>query len=147
MAKQNNISKKSQKAAKKWFKNLHPTTKFLMILVLIGSIAAAFLVGNILQKNDQFTLIGETTININVGGSYQEPELNDAVKCVVFGSDISASVTINEEESTYDPLTSINTPGIYYIVYETTNFKFSKIKRIRTIIVNEVEINEDGIGD
>lgn len=141
------MAKKSKlkKQVEKGLKNLHPLTQFVMAIVFVVSVLGTFVVSLVLQKDDTFELIGEDTITLNVGGTYVEPSLEDAIKCVSFGRDITSNVIINEEESTYDPNISPNSAGTYYIVYETTDFKYSGIYRIRTIVVNEVETNEDGI--
>ena len=109
----------------------------------VNSVSVSFM----MQKNDCVELIGDQVVTMYIGGSYQEPEINEAIKCVSFGMNATSSVYINEEETTFDPNTSVNNEGTYYIVYQTSNFKYSSITRIRTIIVNAIDENEDGIGE
>ena len=86
-------------------------------------------------------------ITMYVGGSYTEPSLNDAIECISFGRNVINTVSINESETTYNKDTSPLEAGVYYIVYNTSDFKYSDITRIRKIIVNEVEVNTDVVGD
>ena len=144
MAKTN---KKTQKIVKKELKKMPSSLKIVAALVFIFASVGAFLTSYMMQKNDCFELIGDQVVTMYIGGSYQEPEVKEAIKCISFGMDATSSVYINEEETTYDPNTSVNNEGTYYIVYQTTNFKYSSITRIRTIIVNVVDENEDGIGE
>lgn len=138
---------KTQKSIEKEIKKMHPLTKFIAAVSFIVALVVAFSASYFIQKNDKFELIGEQTITMNVGGKYIEPSLNDAIVCVSFGRNVNSSVTINNQESTYDPTTSPTVAGTYYIVYQTSDFKFKDITRIRKIVVNEIDINEDGIGD
>lgn len=141
------INKSSQKKMRKYIKKLPITTKIIAIIVFLIAAIGSFSATYILQKNDKFELIGEKTITMNVGGSYKEPSLNEAVECISFGRNVISTVCINENETTYNPETSSLKEGTYYIVYQTSDFKYSSITRIRTIVVNEIEVNEDGIGD
>ena len=140
-------SKKTQRQIKKEIKKMPSSLKVIMALVFIISTLGAFLTSFMMQKNDYFELIGDQVVTMYIGGSYQEPEINEAIKCVSFGMNATSSVYINEEETTFDPNTSVNNEGTYYIVYQTSNFKYSSITRIRTIIVNAIDKNEDGIGE
>ena len=141
------VSKKTQKKIEKYIKKLPTATKIIAVVVFLLSLFTTLGVSMALQKNDKFELVGEKVITLNVGGSYIEPELKDAIEIISFGRNVVNSVYINEEETTYDSETSPLKEGTYYIVYMTSDLKYSSITRIRTIIVNEVEVNEDGIGD
>ncbi len=141
------MNKKTQKKIEKKIKKTHPLTKAIVALCFLVSLAGSFFVSWTMQKDDCFVLIGESVVTMNVGGTYVEPDRKDAIKCVFFGRDVSSSVRINEEETTYDPARSPEKEGTYYIVYEVDNFKYSGILRIRTIKVAAVDTNEDGIGD
>lgn len=140
-------SKKVQKQIEKKIKKLPLATKVVAVILFLLAAVGTFGVGTILQKNDKFELIGEKVITLNVGGTYEEPELNQAIECISFGRNVIDTIYINEEQTTYDSNTSPLKEGKYYIVYQTSDFKYSSITRIRTIIVNEVEVNEDGIGE
>ena len=142
------MAKKSvEKKVNKYVKKLPVVTKFIAVVVFLISAIGTFGVSYIMQRNDRFELKGEKIITMNVGGNYIEPELKDAIECISFGINAINSVSINKENTTYNPATSPNKEGIYYIEYQTSNFKYSSFVRIRKIVVNVIEINEDGIGD
>lgn len=141
------VNKKVQKKVEKYIKKLPNVTKVIAVITFLISLVGTFTVSIVLQKNDRFELIGDKVVNINVGGTYVEPNLENAIECVSFGRNVINSVAIDLDESTYDSNTSSLKEGTYYIVYKTSDFKYSSITRIRTIIVNEIDVNEDGIGD
>ena len=140
-------NKKVEKKFKKYIKKLPILTKVIAVLVFLVSLVGTFGVSIVIQKNDKFELKGEKVITMYVGGSYTEPSLNDAIECISFGRNVINTVSINESETTYNKDTSPLEAGVYYIVYNTSDFKYSDITRIRKIIVNEVEVNTDVVGD
>ena len=140
-------SKKTQKKVEKYIKKLPMATKVIAVIVFLVSLVGSFGVTTILQKNDKFELKGEKVITMYVGGSYSEPSINDAIECISFGRDVISSVSLNVSETTYNEETSPLEAGTYYIVYNTSDFKYSEITRIRTILVIEEEVNEDGVGE
>lgn len=140
-------SKKTQKKVEKYIKKLPMATKVIAVIIFLVSLVGSFGVTTILQKNDKFELKGEKVITMYVGGSYTEPSISDAIECISFGRDVTSSVILNESETTYDETTSTLEAGTYYIVYNTSDFKYSEITRIRTILVIEEEVNEDGVGE
>ena len=140
-------NKKVEKKFKKYIKKLPILTKVIAVLVFLVSLVGTFGVSIVIQKNDKFELKGEKVITMYVGGSYTEPSLNDAIECISFGRNVINTVSINESETTYNKDTSPLEAGVYYIVYNTSDFKYSEITRIRKIIVNEVEVNTDVVGD
>ena len=140
-------NKKIEKKLNKYIKKLPTLTKVIAVLVFLVSLIGTFGVSFIIQKNDKFELKGEKVITMYVGGSYTEPSLNDAVECISFGRNVINTVSINKSETTYNKDTSPLEAGVYYIVYNTSDFKYSEITRIRKIIVNEVEVNDDVVGD
>ena len=139
--------KKVEKKIKKYIKKLPMATKVIAVIVFLVSLVGSFGVTTILQKNDKFELKGEKVVTMYVGGSYTEPGINDAVECISFGRNVISSVTINVSETTYNKETSPLEAGTYYIVYNTSDFKYSEITRIRTIVAIEEEVNEDGVGE
>ena len=147
MASKKTSKTKTQKKVEKYVKKLPLLVKVVAVILFVVAAFSSFVVANTIQKNDRFELVGEKVITLNVGGTYTEPELDQAIECISFGRDAIDTVSINESETTYDPLTSTQKEGTYYIVYQTSDFKYSSITRIRTIIVSEVEVNEDGIGE
>lgn len=140
-------NKKVEKKLKKYIKKLPTLTKVIAVLVFLVSLIGTFSVSFIIQKDDKFELKGEKVITMYVGGSYTEPSLNDAIECISFGRNVIDTVSINESETTYNKDTSPLEAGVYYIVYNTSDFKYSEITRIRKIVVNEVEVNDDVVGD
>ena len=140
-------NKKVEKKLKKYIKKLPILTKVIAVLVFLVSLIGTFGVSFVIQKNDKFELKGEKVITMYVGGSYTEPSLNDAVECISFGRNVINTVSINESETTYNKDTSPLEAGVYYIVYNTSDFKYSEITRIRKIVVNEIEVNDDVVGD
>lgn len=141
------LSKSSQRKIQKQIKKLPAMTKFIAVVVFLIAAIGTFGFSHMLQKNDRFELIGEKIITMNVNGNYTEPELDKAIECISFGRNVINTVSIDKEETTYNPSESPLKEGTYYIVYKTSDFKYSSIVRMRTIIVNLVEPNEDGIGD
>ena len=140
-------NKKVEKKFKKYIKKLPILTKVIAVLVFLVSLVGTFGVSIVIQKGDKFELKGEKVITMYVGGSYTEPSLNEAIECISFGRNVINTVSINESETTYNKDTSPLEAGVYYIVYNTSDFKYSDITRIRKIIVNEVEVNTDVVGD
>ena len=143
--------KRTEKKIRNYIKKLPGITKFIAVVVFLIAALGTFGASYMLQKNDKFELKGEKIITMNVGGSYVEPELKDAIECISFGR-VSpflavSNSTINYENTTYDPIESPKKEGVYYIEYQTSDFKYSSFVRIRKIVVNAIEINEDGIGD
>ena len=140
-------NKKIEKKLNKYIKKLPTLTKVIAVLVFLVSLIGTFGVSFVIQKDDKFELKGEKVITMYVGGSYTEPSLNDAIECISFGRNVIDTVSINESETTYNKDTSPLEAGVYYIVYNTSDFKYSEITRIRKIVVNEVEVNDDVVGD
>ena len=140
-------NKKIKKKLNKYIKKLPTLTKVIAVLVFLVSLIGTFGVSFVIQKNDKFELKGEKVITMYVGGSYTEPSLNDAIECISFGRNVINTVSINESETTYNKDTSPLEAGVYYIVYNTSDFKYSEITRIRKIVVNEIEVNDDVVGD
>lgn len=140
-------NKKIEKKLNKYIKKLPTLTKVIAVLVFLVSLIGTFGVSFVIQKEDKFELKGEKVITMYVGGSYTEPSLNDAIECISFGRNVINTVSINESETTYNKDTSPLEAGVYYIVYNTSDFKYSEITRIRKIVVNEVEVNDDVVGD
>ena len=109
----------------------------------IGCGACESIEPNVFQLDDE----GISTVVTEDFSNVDEDTLNDAVECISFGRNVINTVSINESETTYNEETSPLEAGVYYIVYNTSDFKYSEITRIRKIIVNEVEVNTDVVGD
>ena len=140
----NKNAKKVVNKAEKTYKKNHPVTVLLIVIFFVVGAIGAFITCNIIQKDDTFELVGESKVTLNVGGEYVEPSLNEAIRCISFSSNAIDSVSINDEETTYTN-DSAQTEGIYYIVYQSSNFKYKNIKRIRTIVVNTVSSGDDDV--
>ena len=140
----NKNAKKVVNKAEKTYKKNHPVTVLLIVIFFVIGAIGAFITCNIIQKDDTFELVGESKVTLNVGGEYVEPSLNEAIRCISFSSNAIDSVSINDEETTYTN-DSAQTEGIYYIVYQSSNFKYKNIKRIRTIVVNTVSSGDDDV--
>lgn len=139
----NSISK--NKTVKKLLKKIPTTIKILGIgLFIIGIISGAF-VGKVISKNDTFELVGSNiSYNLNQSAIYTD----EGVKLISMGRDLSSSVSIevsegliNNNDGTFT-IEDTSKEDTYYIIYTTTDFKFSKIKKIRYIYV--VDMTEQG---
>ena len=140
------ISKRQQKKITKYIKKLPKSTKIISLIVFIIMLVSSLSVTLLVQKNDKFEINGPKVVSLFKGESYVEPKIDDAITCISFGRNVTSKAFINEEETTFNKDTSINEVGTYYIVYEVDDFKYSSIKRIRTIVIYENEVNEDEVG-
>jgi len=68
------------------------------------------------------------------------------VTCKIFGIDVSSSITVKyyyREDTSYDAQEvegiTLETAGVYYIEYSSSNFLYKHKKLIRTIVITEVE--------
>ena len=86
---------------------------------------------------------GSATMSAVVEATTLEDE---GVTCKLLGIDVSKSVSKEyyyREDISYEATKveeiDLNTPGVYYIVYKSSNFAFKKTTLIRTIVVLGVE--------
>ncbi len=79
-------------------------------------------------KNDTFILIGQKEITLNVGDVF----VDEGVKVISFGNDISNSVKVEGEVNTLKA-------GEYVLTYTVNNFKYNGVKKIRVVKVVENE--------
>lgn len=114
--------------AKKKSTKMSITLIVILLLLAVGAVAGYFTAQKITEK-DKFVLIGEKTVEVEVGGSYQD----EGAIVISFGKDISDKVKVDSSNVDY------TTVGEYYIKYTVDNFRFKGIERYRIIKVVEVE--------
>lgn len=103
---------------------------FLTALVIIALLFAVggFFTFKILTKEDEFVLIGDKNITLNIGDEY----IDAGAKVISFGRDYSEQI---EVESNVD--TSV--AGDYFVKYTIKSTRFKNVVRYRYVIVEEVE--------
>lgn len=129
------LEKKLKKEAKKEVKSWHPLTFILVVLCFVVAGVGSYFGLNFLQKNDKFELLGQSEVRISLNEAYEEPVLDEAVVLTSFGQSKTSEVFIDQAKTTFVQDVSNKTPGVYYIVYTTKEFKFNDVIRVRTIIV------------
>ena len=136
------VNNDTEKALKKLWKKIPKTVKIIaLVLFVLGNAVGGFF-GAMICKNDTFELLPyeakflvgcESTINV------------PGVKIISYGKDVSNQVNAELSEGLVQnqdgtiTIEDTSIEGVYYIIYTTTNFKFSKIKKIRYIYVNNLE--------
>lgn len=113
----------SKKAKKGNIKNF--TLAVLVILLAIGCVGGFFL-ANYITKNDKFEIIGEKTIVLTLGETYED----EKAVVISFGKDISDKV-VSENNIDY------SVAGEYYIKYSVDDFRFKDVYRYRYILIKE----------
>ena len=126
MATKSSSKSKAKKEAKKQVKK----KPWLLVVVLLLALSAVggFFTAKVLTQNDTFEIIGEQTIYLQVGETYQD----EGAKVISFGRDLSDQV---KSENTVD--TSV--AGDYYIKYTVEDIRFGNVCRYRYVVVQEVE--------
>ena len=99
----------------------------IVAIFLIASAVGGFFLAQTLTKNDTFEIIGQKTVYLSVGDTYEEA----GAKAVSLGRDISASI---KTESTVNTQTA----GEYYVKYTVEDIRFGNVCRYRYVIVQEV---------
>lgn len=108
----------------------------ILLFLAVGIFAGGFTYSQ-LSKNDVFEVIGEKNIVLNVGDNYTYVE--EGVKIVSLGKDISDKVKITTnipEDGKIDTSSSANE---YYVIYKVDDIKFGHIQKVRLIIIQEVQ--------
>ena len=85
---------KLEKTVDKQRKN-HPVAFFLVILFLLLGALGGYFTLKFLTKEDCFLVLGEQTIYLDLGESF----VDDGVKIIAFGEDISSDVKIERDEN------------------------------------------------
>ena len=145
---ENSLSK--NKTIKKLLKQIPTLVKVVGITLFVVGCLAGAVVGNVLSKNDTFELVGSNvSYEINSTAIYQD----EGVKLVSMGRDLSNKVNIEvskgliqNDDGTFR-VQDTSKEGMYYIIYTTTDFKFSKIRKIRYIYVADMSEQGESISD
>lgn len=105
----------------------------VIVLLAIGGVAGFFTAKHI-TRNDVFEIIGEQTITLSVGETYQD----EGAKAISFGKDISSKI-VSETNVDY------STVGTYYIKYTVDDIRYRGIERYRVIVVEASEVSDESI--
>lgn len=124
------------KGTKRDLKNLPNKFKLFVLLFFILGIVTSFLVCHLLCKNDCFEINGKKSYSISVGETY----VDDGVKVVGFGQDLTSKVKIEVYDSNQTLLSGLdsidtNQEAVYQIVYSVDSFRFKDVKLIRTVTI------------
>lgn len=114
--------KEIEKAVRK-----HRVIIFLFVLIFAGLGVGGFFVAKHITRNDKFEIVGEKTINLTMGQTYED----EGAVAISFGKDVSAKIKV-EDNIDYA------TPGQYYIKYTVDDVRYKEICRYRIIIISEV---------
>lgn len=128
--KTNTTTKKSTKTTKKVKKELSKfstVTKLISAILFVVGVMGGVFTTYYFTRNDTFQIIGETEIHLNVGEEYIE----QGVKIIAFGKDISDQVIITGEVNT-------EVEDVYVIKYTVDNFRFKNYTLYKKITVGEV---------
>lgn len=109
-------------------KKVHKKHFWLILLFLCLGIGAGFGTTYFLTKNDTFTLVGQTELNLNVGENYVE----QGAKAVAFGKDISGDVKVEGSVDT-------SKEGRYVLKYTVNNIRYNGYTLYRLVIVGGEE--------
>ena len=122
---------KLEKTVDKQRKN-HPVAFFLVILFLLLGDLGGYFTLKFLTKEDCFLVLGEQTIYLDLGESF----VDDGVKIIAFGEDISSDVKIERDEN-FDE----NVAGRYYVKYTIDNLRYKGVVKYRYVVF--VDGNEE----
>ncbi|MBE7073502.1 MAG: DUF5011 domain-containing protein [Clostridiales bacterium] len=110
-------------------KQLKKKPWLIAIVLLIGvSAVGGFFAAKVMTQNDKFEILGEKTIYLSVGETYQD----EGAVAVSFGRDVSVNI---KSENNID----YTTPGDYYIKYTIKDIRFGNVCRYRYIVVQGVD--------
>ena len=114
---------------------------FAVIFLIVGMVAGG-LTTYFVCKNDTFELLGQESVSLTVGESYQD----EGVKIIAFGKDESKSVSIKTElQKDENGNYTSSEEGKFYIIYTSTCFKFGKLFKIQKIrYIEFVSASEGG---
>lgn len=122
---------KLEKTVDKQRKN-HPVAFFLVVLFLLLGALGGYFTLKFLTKEDCFLVLGEQTIYLDLGESF----VDDGVKIIAFGKDISSNVKIERDEN-FDE----NVAGRYYVKYTIDNLRYKGVVKYRYVVF--VDENEE----
>lgn len=144
------VNSDAEKKIKKLWKKIPKTVKIIaLVLFVIGNAVGGFF-GAMICKNDTFELLPyEGKFLVGCESTITVP----GVKIISYGKDVSSSVNaelseglVQNEDGTIT-IEDTSVEGVYYIIYTTSNFKFSKIKKIRYIYVNNLEDTGESVSE
>ena len=102
------------------------------ILALVLGVGVCFVMG----RNDEFTLLGDDVVVIQVGQTYKD----DGVKIIEYGIDmsgkavVSTNLKVNEQGEYYaDESMLANPPDKFYICYTVKSIKFGFVYGVQKI--------------
>ena len=102
--------------------------KLILLLLLVGiCLTGGFFTCKIICKNDKFEIIGQKTIFLTLGESYQDK----GAIAISFGKDISSNIKRSDN-------IDYNVPGSYYIKYTIDNIRYKGVELYRQLIIEEV---------
>lgn len=104
-----------------------------VLLLAVGGVVGFFTAKHI-TRNDVFEIIGEQTITLSVGETYQD----EGAKAISFGKDISSKIVS-------DTNVDYSTVGTYYIRYTVDDIRYRGVERYRVIIVEASEVSDESI--
>ena len=128
------------KRAKSEAKKLPNIAKIFIVFFFILGVAASFLVCHFLCKNDCFEINGKKSYSISVGETY----VDDGVKVIGFGQDLTEKVTVKVYDANKNLLSGLDAidtseEAVYQIEYTVDSFRFKDVKLIRTVTVVPTE--------
>ncbi len=129
MATKKSTNKKIEKAVKKV---KHPYLMLFFLIVFAGGCAGGYFLANHFTQNDTFEVIGEKTITLTLGQTYED----EGAIAISFGKDVSSKI---ETENNID----FSTAGQYYIKYTIKDIRYSGLSRYRTIIIVDEEAGNE----
>lgn len=133
MASKNKIRNEVEKQVEKQ-RSKHPVAFLLVVLFLVVGALVGYFGVQALTKNDKFELIGESTITLNLGETYED----EGAVAISFNRDISDKIV------TETNLPETMTAGRYYIRYTVDDLRFNGVVRYRTIIILDEVGGSDG---
>lgn len=105
---------------------------FVFVLILAIGGVAGFFTAKYVTRNDIFEIIGEKTITLSLGQTYQD----EGARAISFGRDISSKI-VTESDVDYSK------EGTYYIKYTVEDIRYRNIERYRTIVITSEVTNEN----
>ena len=116
----------SKNTIEKMSKSLHKKTVTIVVIFFVLGLLIGFGAYKFITKDDCFKLIGQETLELNIGASEY---VEEGVIIKAFGKDISDQVKIDATGVDYQ------TAGEYYILYTVDSPIYQKYTLYRTITI------------
>ncbi len=129
MATKKSTRKKVEKAVKKI---KHPYLMLLFVILFAGGCVGGYFAANHITRNDTFEVVGEKTVTIQLGDTYED----EGAIAISFGKDISSKIVAEDN-------IDFATAGQYYIKYTVEDIRYSGLSRYRTIIIVDEEVGNE----